>query len=399
MYVRDLSGEIMSVFRTHKTIADRSATDRSRHKKKIEKAIKEGIHDIVAEESIIGQDGKKQIKVPVRGIKQYRFVYGSGSGSKGVGSAQGKDIRKGQVIKEGSPPGQGAGPGKGGKEKGEDFYDVEISLEELAKYLFDDLNLPDLDRKKADAIFSEKLKRKGYRSEGIRVRLSKKETLKNKIRRQKSAERNGTYDPEEGESFPFHQDDLMYKHIDVKKKPITSAVIFFIMDVSGSMDKHKKFLARSFFFLLYQFIRYKYEKVDLVFISHTTEGKEVNEDDFFKSASTGGTMISSGLQTEISAVENRYPTSAWNIYSFHCSDGENFQEDNPKALKAMEKIIGFSQMTGYIQINHSGEKIYGQEMTKIFMPLESEKFKLVKIVKKEDIWPQFKKLFGGGIDV
>jgi uncharacterized protein len=74
----------------------------------------------------------------------------------------------------------------------------------------------------------------------------------------------------------------MYKHIDVKKKPITSAVIFFIMDVSGSMDKHKKFLARSFFFLLYQFIRYKYEKVDLVFISHTTEGKEVNEDDFFK---------------------------------------------------------------------------------------------------------------------
>ena len=89
----------MSVFRTHKTIADRSATDRSRHKKKIEKAIKEGIHDIVAEESIIGQDGKKKIKIPVRGIKQYKFMYGRGQGSKGVGSAQGKDIKKGQVIK------------------------------------------------------------------------------------------------------------------------------------------------------------------------------------------------------------------------------------------------------------------------------------------------------------
>lgn len=389
----------MSVFRTHKTIADRSATDRSRHKKKIEKAIKEGIHDIVAEESIIGQDGKKQIKVPVRGIKQYRFIYGSGTGSKGVGSAQGKDIRKGQVIKEGNPPTNGQGTGKGGNDKGEEYYDVEISLEELAKYLFDDLNLPDLDRKKADAIFSEKIKRKGYRSEGIRVRLSKKETLKNKIRRQKSAERNGTYNPEEDESFPFHPDDLMYKHIDIKKKPITSAVIFFIMDVSGSMDKNKKFLARSFFFLLYQFIRYKYEKVNLVFISHTTEGKEVSEDDFFKSASTGGTMISSGLLTEISVVEERYPTNAWNIYSFHCSDGENWDEDNPKALKAMEKIIGFSQMTAYIQINHAGEKVFGQEMTKIFSHLESEKFKLVKIIKKEDIWPQFKKLFGGNIDV
>ena len=86
----------MSIFKKHNTNADRSASDRRRHKEKIEKAIKEGIHDIVAEESIIGQSGKKKIKIPVRGIKQYRFVYGRGNGSKGVGSAQGKDIKKGQ---------------------------------------------------------------------------------------------------------------------------------------------------------------------------------------------------------------------------------------------------------------------------------------------------------------
>jgi uncharacterized protein len=150
--------------------------------------------------------------------------------------------------------------------------------------------------------------------------------------------KNGTYDPEEGESFPFHQDDLMYKHIDVKKKPITSAVIFFIMDVSGSMDKHKKFLARSFFFLLYQFIRYKYEKVDLVFISHTTEGKEVNEDDFFKSASTGGTMISSGLQTEISAVENRYPPVHGTFIAFTAVTEKTFKKIILKHLKQWKKL-------------------------------------------------------------
>lgn len=389
----------MSVFRTHKTIADRSASDRSRHKKKIEKAIKEGIHDIVAEESIIGQDGKKKIRIPVRGIKQYRFVYGQGQGSKGVGSAQGKDIKKGQVIKKGQPQ-QGRGnPNKPGKDKGEEFYDVEVTLDELAKYLFEDLNLPDLQKKHSDSVYAERIKRKGYRSQGIRVRLSKKETLKNKIRRQKRSEKNGTYDPESGERFPFHADDLKYKHIDVKKKPVTNAVIFFIMDVSGSMGKSKKFLARSFFFLLYQFIRYKYDTVDLVFISHTTEGKEVSEDDFFKKASTGGTYISSGLTKELEIVEKRYPKSAWNIYSFHCSDGENWREDNPKAINAMEKVIGLSQMSAYIQINPAGDMIYGEEMTEVFAQLECDKFKLIKITEKEDIWPQFTKLFGGKINV
>ena len=389
----------MSLFRTHKTIADRSASDRSRHKKKIEKAIKEGIHDIIAEESIIGQDGKKKIRIPVRGIKQYRFVYGQGNGSKGVGSAQGKDIKKGQVIKKGQPQ-QGTGqPNKPGKDKGEDYYDVEVTLDELAKYLFEDLNLPDLQKKHSDSVYAERIKRKGYRSQGIRVRLSKKETLKNKIRRQKRSEKNGTYDPESGERFPFHADDLKYKHIDVKNKPVTNAVIFFIMDVSGSMGKSKKFLARSFFFLLYQFIRYKYDTVDLVFISHTTEGKEVSEDDFFKKASTGGTYISSGLTKELEIVEKRYPKSAWNIYSFHCSDGENWREDNPSAIDAMQKVINLSQTSAYIQINPAGDMIHGEEMTEVFTPLECDKFKLIKIKEKEDIWSQFTKMFGGKINV
>ena len=96
----------MSVFKNHKTVADRSASDRRRHKEKIERAIKEGIHDIVAEESIIGQDGKKKIKIPVRGIKEYQFIYGTGSGTKGVGSAQGQDIKKGQVVRQPKQKGQ-----------------------------------------------------------------------------------------------------------------------------------------------------------------------------------------------------------------------------------------------------------------------------------------------------
>ena len=148
----------MSIFKKHESIADRSATDRRRHKQKIDKAIKEGIHDIVAEESIIGHDGKKKIKIPVRGIKEYQFVFDQGNNSKGVGSAQGKDIKKGQIVREGKKKGQGQGkPDKPGKEKGEEYYDVEISLDELAKYLFDDLNLPELAKKNTGNVFVEKL--------------------------------------------------------------------------------------------------------------------------------------------------------------------------------------------------------------------------------------------------
>ena len=389
----------MSIFKKHNTNADRSASDRRRHKEKIEKAIKEGIHDIVAEESIIGQSGKKKIKIPVRGIKEYQFIFGKNQGSKGVGSAQGQNIKKGQKIKDGKKQKAKGKVQKAGNEKGEEFYEVELTLDELAKYLFDDLNLPDLEKKSDASIIAEKIKRKGYRTKGIRARLSKKETLKNKIRRQKQAIKNKTYDPESDERFTFHEDDLKYKHIDIKHKPITNAVIFFIMDVSGSMGKDKKFLARSFFFLLYQFIRYRYEKIDIVFIAHTTDAKEVNEDDFFQRGSSGGTFISSGLEKSLEVINERYNPSSWNIYAFHGSDGENWSEDNEKAKKSMQKLIDICQLAGYVQIIPSGQKVYGKEMADVFEPLITDNFKVLKLRRKEDVWPQFSKLFGGKYDL
>ena len=167
------------------------------------------------------------------------------------------------------------------------------------------------------------------------------------------------------------------------------------MDVSGSMTKQKKFLARSFFFLLYQFIRYRYEKIEPVFISHTTEADEVTEDDFFKKGSSGGTYISSGLEKALSLTKERLDSASWNIYTFHCSDGENWPEDNPKALSAMEKLINLSQLSGYIQIKGEQEKIWGDEMAKIFTPLVCDSFKIINISGKKDVWPQFANLFGG----
>lgn len=384
----------MSIFKKHKTTADRSATDRRRHREKIDRAIKEGIHNIVAEESIIGQDGKKKIKIPVRGIKEYRFVYGSNN--KKVGSGQGKNIRKGQVISKSSgKKKQSSSDNSPGKDAGEEFYEVTVTLEELAKYLFDDLNLPDLEKKSFPNIFSEKIKRKGYRKEGIRPRLSKKETIKRKIRRKKASIKSGTFNPESGERFPFHKDDLKFKHIEITKKSITNAVLFFIMDTSGSMTKNKKFNARSFFFLLYQFIRYRYDKTEIIFISHTTEAKETNEKDFFDRGSSGGTFISSGIQKTLDIIEDRYSPQNWNIYSFHCSDGDNWIEDNNLAIKLSEKLADICQLYSYIEItdNYRGNAGNGEPMSEYYRKIESDKFKIVNISSKEDIWPEFTKLF------
>jgi len=384
----------MSIFREHKTVADRTASDRRRHKQKIEKAIREGIHHIVADESIIGKDGKQKYRIPVRGIKEYRFVYGSNG--KQVGSAPGKDVKRGQKIGDPPPEGQGQ-PNKASGDKGEEYYDVEITHEELAEYLFSELQLPELQKRQLSNIDTEKLKRKGYRTEGIIPRLDRKKSAIARIKRMKAA--GFDHENSEDDSFPFHEDDLKYRHYKITKKPCTNAVIFFVMDVSGSMSQDKKFLARSFFFLLYQFLRLKYETIEIVFISHDTEAQEVEEKDFFEKASTGGTRASSALKLASDIMSKRFHPNSWNVYLFQCSDGDNFSDDNENFLNEARKLLTSIQLYGYCEIEPDAnwstapDKIYS-----LLKPLQGNKLKQVRIQKKEDVWPSFLNLMNGTVE-
>lgn len=395
----------MSVFREHKTTADRSASDRSRHKKKIEKAIREGITDVVADESIIGHDGKKKIKIPVRGIKEWQFIFGENEGHKQVGSAPGQDIQKGQVVKKGQQP--QPGQGKAGKDKGEEMYEVEITLEELAEYLFESLRLPDLDRKKFKKLLDVKPKKHGTRPHGIRPRLDKKKSAIERIKRLASSRKMGTVEinPETGEEeFPYHDNDLRYYNIKDRPKEATDAVIFFMMDVSGSMSTNIKYIARSFYFLLYQFLKHKYEHIDIVFIAHTTEAEEVDEERFFKRAASGGTHVSSAPKLALEIINKRYHPSAWNIYAFHCTDGDNWEEDNVAAFDSMRALSRLSQMFCYAEISLDSErpKWQADKASKLWSDLskvQDDKLKLAMLSSAQDIWPTFKKLFGGLPDV
>ncbi len=377
----------MAIIRKYDSLSDRSAKDRRRHREKIRKAIKDNIADIISEEAIIGKSGDKTIKVPIRGLKEYRFIYGSNKS--GVGQGQGGS-KPGDVIKKGSQPGQ-KGKDKAGNEPGQDIYETEITLEELIDILFEDLMLPDMEKKKLRFLIAErKQKIKGRRKKGIRPRLDKKKSAEMRIRRKKAAERVGEIGEEE--DFPFHEDDLRYHHVTVVEKKESSAVVICIMDTSGSMGTMKKYLARSFYFLLYQFVRTKYKNVDLVFIAHHTEAKEVTEEEFFHKAESGGTNISSGYQKALEIIKKRYNPALWNIYAFHCSDGENFDHDNSKTLELAKKLCNVCNLFGYGEIKPNKYYNWGSMINLFNEHIHADNFAIVKIHDKKDVYPMFKKL-------
>jgi len=368
--------------------SDRRAGDRQRHRQKVRESIRDNIADLIAEESIIGKDKDKIIKVPIRGVKEYRFIYGENV--PGVGQGDGNS-QPGQVVGRSQGEGRGQGQDKAGDQPGVDYYETDVTLEELIEIMFEDLELPDMERKILREVMSERLsKRKGYRRAGIRIRLDKKRTAVARIRRRLAVARSRGDDWDEERRFPFHDDDLIYRHMVEDVRPESNAVVLCIMDTSGSMDTMKKYLARSFFFLLYQFVCTKYRNVRIVFLAHHTESREVTEEEFFHKGESGGTFISSGYNKALEIIQERYHPSLWNIYAFHCSDGDNFESDNPAALKAAKQLCEVCNLFGYGEIKPLGSRYYESSMLNIFRRLEADNFQTVLIERKEDIWPSFK---------
>lgn len=368
--------------------SDRSATDRQRHRQKVRESIRENIADLIAEESIIGKDKDKIIKVPIRGMKEYRFIYGENT--PGVGQGDGNS-QPGQVIGKGDAEGKGKGQDQAGDQPGVDYYETDVTLEELVTIMFEDLELPDMERKALREVMSERLsKRRGYRKAGIRIRLDKKRTAVARIKRRLAVQNNAGEEWDEEERFPFHQKDMIYRHTVEDIRPESNAVVVCIMDTSGSMDTMKKYLARSFFFMLYQFVSTKYRNVEIVFVAHHTEGREVTEEEFFYKGESGGTFISSGYNKALEIIQERYHPTLWNVYAFHCSDGDNFESDNPAAIKAAKELCEVCNLFGYGEIKPLGSRYYESSMLNIFRRLEADNFQTVLIERKEDIWPSFK---------
>ena len=379
----------MAIFKDHSLNPvdhDRSIEDRRRHRQLVEKSIKDNLGDILSVESIIGETKNKKFKIPIRGLKEYQFIYGKNSG--GVASGTGEEKRGEKIGSDRGGKGKGPGKGQGaGNAEGEDYYETEITLDEVFDYLAEDLELPNMDRKKYSEIITESsFKKKGYQKHGINPRLAKKKTVMTKIERlqsKKRALRESNID-EEIERFPFIEDDLRYYRVKVQPKRESNAAIIFVMDVSGSMDNTKKYLARSYFYVLSRFIKNKYNNVEVAFVAHSTTAKEVGENEFFHKGQSGGTYISSGLNKALEIIEERYDPAMWNLYTFCVSDGDNWSEDNEKTIKAVKDLCEVCNLFGYTEILPI---TYATTMKyKLNNEIKNKNYISASIKQKSDLW-------------
>ncbi|MHA6483204.1 sporulation protein YhbH [Paenibacillus sp. strain BS8-2] len=316
--------------------------DQARHQEKVQEAIRKNLPDLVSDESIVLSDGRKTVKVPIKSLDESHFVYNYNK-KQHVGQGDG-DSQVGDVL--GVDPQAAKGPGKGkdaGDQPGEELVDTEISIDQLEDMLFEELELPNLEQKQKEQMQTQEIVFTDIRKKGIMSNIDKKRTLMENLRRNANAGKSGI-----GGISP---DDLRYKTWTEIVKPQSNAVILALMDTSGSMGSFEKYCARSFFFWMTRFLRRKYEHVEIIYIAHHTEAKEVTEEEFFTRGESGGTICSSAYQKALDIIDSRYPTSNWNIYPFHFSDGDNLTSDNERCVRLISQLMERCNMFGYGEVN------------------------------------------------
>jgi sporulation protein YhbH len=382
----------MSVQRHDWSLQRKGVIDQERHKERIKDAIKKNLGSIVSNESIILSRGRKTVKVPMRALDEYKFRFDYRKRNH-VGQGDG-DTQVGDVIarENGQGLGQGSGPGEAGDSPGQEYYEADVNIDEIAALIFEDLQLPYLEEKAKQAVQSKTTKFTEIRRIGVMSNLDKRRTVLENIRR--NARERG-----QAKIGGFRKEDLRFKSWEEEIKYESNAVVIAMMDVSGSMTEFKKYIARSFFFWMVRFLRTKYDSVKIVFISHHTEAKEVTEEQFFTQGESGGTVVSSAYKLALEMIEERFPPHDWNIYPFHFSDGDNYYSDNDDAVKLADKLIEVCNLFGYGEIGEEGLASYRRSsgaLLSIFNDRlkNKERFIGVRIDDKADVYPALKQFFG-----
>lgn len=353
--------------------------DQLRHEQKVREAIKRQLPDLLTEETIILSDGRHVVKVPIRSLDEYRFRYNYQK-MKHVGQGNG-DTKVGDVLATdpAAKPGKGQGAGD---TAGEDIYETEIELSTLEEILFADLELPRLKRKELDHITVRDIRFNDIRKQGMMSNLDKKRTILENLRR--NALNNK---PFIGGITP---DDLRYKTWEEIDRPESNAVVLAMMDTSGSMGAFEKYVARSFYFWMVRFLRSKYEHVEIVFIAHHTEAKEVSEEEFFHRGESGGTICSSAYTKALEIIGERYPPSRYNIYPFHFSDGDNLSSDNDRCVNLLKQLIGTTNLFGYGEINQYNRS---STLMSAFRNVRHPNFRTCLIREKGEVYQALKTFF------
>lgn len=367
----------------------RGLKDSMRHDKRVTDAVKKGLKGLIAEENIITSDGKKLVKIPLRNLDQYRFKYGPIADGSGQGKGKIGDV----IAREGDQSGEG--DQKAGDQPGDEVYEAEFSVEELIKLMLEDLALRWLEEKDQKQVTTTTYEFNEVRKKGPMANLDKRRFLLENIKRNAS---DGN--PHVGD---FTEDDLRFKVWDEKEEFHSNAAVYLLLDRSGSMTTEKKYIAKSFFFWMVRFLKLKYKTVDMVFIAHDTEARIVPERDFFSISNSGGTMCSSALDMAFTHMKQHHPKSSWNNYVFQFSDGDNWDEDNPRCAKLIIEMLEHTAMIGYGEIRYDEANFYGwiksfdpvwSTLHKELSKIKHERFVTIAIKEKGDVYKALEAFLG-----
>lgn len=312
--------------------------DHQRFRQIVRGKIRKDLRRFLSRGELLGREGKRFVSIPVHDIDIPTFRYGDNAGGVGMGEGE-----------EGDAVGQpGSGKGQGGEQEGRHLLEVDVTLEELADILGEELRLPRIKPRGEHRITTVKDKYTGIRPVGPASLRHFKRTYREALKRQVAM---GQYDPENPVIIPI-KNDLRYRSWNEVKKPQSNALIVYMMDVSGSMGDEQKELVRLEAFWIDTWLRRNYEGIESRYIVHDVRAAEVDKKTFFSVREDGGTRISSALQCCRELLDAHYDPADWNTYLFHFSDGDNSSDaDNRLCVKILdEQLLPACNMFGYCQV-------------------------------------------------
>jgi hypothetical protein len=329
----------------------RGARDWLRHNEKVRKAVRDKLPEILANADVFGGDRGRTVKVPVKFLEHFRFRLREADEISGAGQG---DVKPGDQL--GSPSRQDDdAQGEGGNNEGGVQLVLELKIDDIVDWLWEELKLPNL-QAKAGATQDDDYTREGWSRRGVRSRLDRRRSMKESLKRR-------AVDPE---GPAFVDDDLRFRQLVMRRQPATQAVVFFCMDVSSSMRDRDRQLAKTFFFWVVEGLRRQYTRLELVFVAHTVKAWEFPESEFFQVRGSGGTVASTafGLVREI--VAQRYDPARYNVYMFYGSDGENFKDDHEAAEGTLRDVAALASFIGYVETPASEDRSLDTETAAIF---------------------------------
>ncbi|GAA0472288.1 MULTISPECIES: YeaH/YhbH family protein [Tatumella] len=405
---------------------NKSAVNRQRFLRRYKSQIKKSLSEAIKKRSVTDTESAESVSIPVADILEPVFHQGAGGNRVRVYPGNDQFITRDRIERQSGGAGNGSAQGDASPQgEGEDSFSFTLSKDEYLDLLFDDLELPDLQKNDHHRLTEYKVQRAGYTAHGVASNISVVRSLQNSLARRTAmtaAKRRQLRELEQSLQAIRDQDpvqlmeeqrlsaeiaslkaaidrvpfidtfDLRYKNVEKHPEPSSQAVMFCLMDVSGSMDQPTRDMAKRFYILLYLFLSRRYKNVEVVYIRHHTQAKEVDEQEFFYSQETGGTIVSSALKLMDQVIKQRYDPLQWNIYAAQASDGDNWADDSPLCYQLLaSQLLPVVRYYSYIEITRRAHQTLWREYEQLQHQFDNIAIQPVR--EPEDIYPVFRELF------